>query len=424
MDPMLSYAQNGEDVVLQRAFGDQPKGFYIDVGACHPVEDSVTRHFYRKGWRGVNIEPDRALHAALAADRPEDINLCVAIGRERGRATFFPTGVRGHGTLSSELAAERSQGRTPETVPRVPLTDILECYGPEDGTVDFLKVDVEGFEAEVVSSLDWNRCRPRVVLIESVDDTGSPTHASWEPLLLEARYRFALFDGLNRFYFREEEADRLMVPLSAPANVLDHWMRARDAEAHTGVAKLHAALTEANQRLAEERERAEAALGEASRATAKEREKAEAALSEAGRAAAEERERAEAALGEARRMAAEERERAEAALGKVNRALADERSRLESTCQENEVLAIETRRSKAQLAAGLRRAEAAEAQVATLEMDLLRMKTEQDHWQRRLHEANAMLSAFRSSTSWRVTAPMRRAVDFARGQNRNGMSNG
>ncbi len=96
---MISHAQNGEDVVLRRAFADREGGFYIDIGACHPVEDSVTLHFYERGWRGVNVEPDRALFDRLTAARPRDVNLCVAIGQERGRADFHPTRTRGHGTL-------------------------------------------------------------------------------------------------------------------------------------------------------------------------------------------------------------------------------------------------------------------------------------------------------------------------------------
>jgi FkbM family methyltransferase len=400
---MLSFAQNGEDVVLQRAFGDQPTGFYVDVGACHPIEDSVTLHFYRRGWRGINIEPDRALHALLAAERPGDVNLCMAIARERGRATFFPTSTRGHGTLDAAVAAGRSEGRAAETVPKVPLTDILECYGPEDGTVDFLKVDVEGFEGEVIASLDWNRCRPRVVLIESVDEAGRPTHASWEPMLLDARYRFGLFDGLNRYYCREEDADRLLASLSVPANVLDRWMRARDAEAHAGVAELSAALAEARRMAAEGRHEFEAALEQANRAADEERRRAD----EARRMAAEGRHEFEAALEQANRATDEERRRAD-----------EERRKADAARGENEVLAVETHRCRTQAAAALRRAEAAEAHAATLEMDLLRMRGAQDEWQGRWRDAESGLSAFRNSTFWRATGPMRRAVEFVRRQTR------
>src|SRR5579863_744930 len=77
-EALVSYAQNGEDVLLGRAFGWQTDGFYIDVGANHPVNDSVTKAFYDRGWRGINIEPGRVFEK-LAAMRPRDVNLPIAL---------------------------------------------------------------------------------------------------------------------------------------------------------------------------------------------------------------------------------------------------------------------------------------------------------------------------------------------------------
>ena len=168
--PILSYAQNAEDVVLSRAFADQEFGFYVDIGACHPVEDSVTLHFYERGWHGVNVEPDRELHALFLEARPRDTNLCAAVGRPRGRVAFHPTGTRGHGTLDATLASARCAGRPAERVPAMLLSDVIDCHGPDEGEIDFLKIDVEGWEAGVIASGDWTRHRPRVLVIEAVDD--------------------------------------------------------------------------------------------------------------------------------------------------------------------------------------------------------------------------------------------------------------
>ena len=81
---MISYAQNGEDIVLWRAFRDQKSGFYIDVGANHPVSDSVTKLFYDRGWRGINIEPQAALLVELQRARPRDINLGIGLAEAEG----------------------------------------------------------------------------------------------------------------------------------------------------------------------------------------------------------------------------------------------------------------------------------------------------------------------------------------------------
>src|SRR3954471_8628243 len=86
---MISYAQNGEDVVLWRLFGAFARpGFYVDVGAAHPVLHSVTKWFSLHGWRGVNVEPVPRLLEQLVADRPHDVNLGVACGAEAGVTTL------------------------------------------------------------------------------------------------------------------------------------------------------------------------------------------------------------------------------------------------------------------------------------------------------------------------------------------------
>ena len=80
----ISYAQNYEDVMLWRALKNVKQGFYVDVGAAWPEQDSVTKAFYDRGWNGINIEPNQELLSSLISSRPADINLGVAIGNETG----------------------------------------------------------------------------------------------------------------------------------------------------------------------------------------------------------------------------------------------------------------------------------------------------------------------------------------------------
>jgi FkbM family methyltransferase len=223
---MLSYAQNAEDVVLQRVFRDVAQGFYVDVGASAPVDDSVTYHFYQRGWHGVNVEPDRRDYDELVAARTRDINVNAAVGRGDGPVAFYPSTVRGQGTVLAELAGSRGSG-DPFDVEQISLSRIFEDHSPPEG-VEFLKVDAEGSEADVLASSEWRRWRPRVVVVEAVDSAGAPTHEAWEPRLLEQGYQFALFDGLNRFYCRDEDQELLLPTLAAPANILDNWRPARE----------------------------------------------------------------------------------------------------------------------------------------------------------------------------------------------------
>src|SRR5882757_5109014 len=102
---MISYAQNFEDVMIARLFGDMHRGFYVDIGAAHPDFLSVTRHFYDRGWCGVNIEPTFCLYPLLCEARPRDINLQCAIGNGPGLATFYEVSAFAeNSTLASAVA--------------------------------------------------------------------------------------------------------------------------------------------------------------------------------------------------------------------------------------------------------------------------------------------------------------------------------
>src|SRR5690606_31293081 len=103
---ILSYAQNFEDVMLARCFPGE-RGFYVDVGANDPDIDSVTRHFYERGWSGINIEPLAANFARLKKRRPRDVNLRLAASETDGSITFYEIGKwHGYSTTDSEIAAQ------------------------------------------------------------------------------------------------------------------------------------------------------------------------------------------------------------------------------------------------------------------------------------------------------------------------------
>lgn len=224
----ISYAQNAEDVVLARAFEPDHVGFYIDVGASDPVVDSVTKHFYDQGWRGINVEPAALALAELRRARPNDVNLGVGVGAEPGELSFYelPREMTGCSSFSPQLAEEyRREGwePTPRTVEMMTLAAL--CAEHSAGKqIDFLKIDVEGNEADAIAGADLTRFRPRILVVEAtVPGTRTPAHQRWEPAVLGNGYRFVLFDGLNRFYVREEDS-HLADVLSAPANTFDDYI--------------------------------------------------------------------------------------------------------------------------------------------------------------------------------------------------------
>ena len=227
-EKFVSFAQNHEDVVLARALRpDERSGTWIDVGASDPVIDSVTEAFSERGWRGINVEPLQPEFERLVLSRPNDVNLHAAVGATSGTAKLFqgPLENRGSSTMVPEIAEhyrQLGQEFVAIEVPVLTLAEIVEQH--VTAPVDFLKIDVEGFEREVLAGADWSTFRPRVVMLEATfPNSTEPSHEAWEPMLESLGYRFALFDGLNRFYGREDEPE-LIQRLSTPANVHDDFV--------------------------------------------------------------------------------------------------------------------------------------------------------------------------------------------------------
>ena len=128
---VISYAQNGEDVLLSRVFGADHAGVYVDVGANDPIFHSVTKLLYTRGWRGVNIEPTPILHERLVVDRPEDVNLNVGISDAEGTLTFFevPPPLHGWSTFEPAVAEAYRRGEGVESVPRpIPVTTLNHVF--------------------------------------------------------------------------------------------------------------------------------------------------------------------------------------------------------------------------------------------------------------------------------------------------------
>ncbi len=240
---MISYSQNGEDVLIDRVFRKKT-GFFIDVGAFHPLADSVTKYFSISGWRGINIEPDDACFAELQRDRPNEINLRCAVGRTRGEVTFHQLANKGMSTISPDQLALLSAGdRAGAQCAQVPLRTLADICGEfVTKEIDFLKIDAEGAEADVIEGADWSRFRPRLLVIEATKPmTSEPNCENWEPYLLSHGYLLQFCDGINRYYLRRED-ESLAAQLSLPLNVLDCYVTHRELQLHEEVRQLRGML--------------------------------------------------------------------------------------------------------------------------------------------------------------------------------------
>jgi FkbM family methyltransferase len=240
----VSYAQNAEDVMLRRALGGIGQGFYIDVGAADPREDSVTYAFYQAGWRGINIEPAPGAFARLLAWRPRDINLNIAAGAADGASQFFLVdGGNGLSTTRPKVRDSHAAWGAATADMTVPVRSLRRIVAEHvTGPVHFLKIDVEGSERDVLAGTDFSSFRPWIVLVEAtVPNTQQPNHAEWETLLLTAGYVFVWFDGLNRFYVAAERPE-LRDAFRLPPNIFDGFVRAAEVQARLAADTLRAAL--------------------------------------------------------------------------------------------------------------------------------------------------------------------------------------
>jgi len=200
---MVSYTQFGEDIVFSYVLRDIDGIFYIDIGAYHPSIASVTKWLYdSKRASGINIEPLNREYNLLCADRQRDININAAVGSKEEELVLYSCG--GDSTLITEYADERF---SPIKTSVITLKQVCEKYISENQDIHFLKIDVEGFEKEVLLGADFNKYRPWLIMLEATKPwTMIPTHSEWEYILEEHQYEFVKQYDINRFYIAKEKS--------------------------------------------------------------------------------------------------------------------------------------------------------------------------------------------------------------------------
>ena len=172
IQPNRCYGQDGEDLILNRLLDGQALGFYVDVGAHHPVRFSNTYLFYQRGWRGINIDAMPGSMKKFNKVRPRDINIKCGVAGKAGKLMYHRFN---EPALNTFDAAEAEHKNKPpyqmiETVEVAVerLDALLVRYLPAGQQIDFLSVDVEGKDEEVLRSNDWSRYRPRFILAETL----------------------------------------------------------------------------------------------------------------------------------------------------------------------------------------------------------------------------------------------------------------
>lgn len=205
-----SFSQKGEDLMIDKYFKHKKKGSYIDIGAFHPQMNSNTSFFYKRGWSGINIEPNPTRRKLFIEERKRDINLSIGIGPMTQKAIFYEFEANGLSTFSKKEAESLLKIgyklRKKIKVKVYRLEEIIKKY--VKSKIDFISVDTEGLDLEVLKSNDWKKYRPKLLCIETIDfvdlltstKEDSSRRESINKYLLEKGYEKYFNNGLNTLY--------------------------------------------------------------------------------------------------------------------------------------------------------------------------------------------------------------------------------
>ncbi len=169
-----SYSQEGEDLILARMLGEKKEGFYIDVGAHHPKRFSNTFLFYKRGWRGINIEARPGSKKLFDKIRPRDINVEAPISSEDKILKYYMFNEPALNSFSKEISNSRNGLEDYKIIKEIDLhtktlKDVLDSNMMGDQHIDFMTIDVEGLDYDVLVSNDWAKYKPSIILIEDVE---------------------------------------------------------------------------------------------------------------------------------------------------------------------------------------------------------------------------------------------------------------
>ncbi len=198
-----SFSQVHEDLIVDSILGYKKNGFYVDVGANHPSLLNNTKRFYDRGWRGVNIEPNPTMFNLLQNERKDDININMGVGNRTGKMNYYLLDPDVLSTFNPKAArkAISSRGAVLKNEQPIRISTLKDILGSLtiDRSIDFMSIDVEGFEKEVIAGGDWQHYRPRLILLE-ISQRGKELIK----IMQGTNYRLVFANGINGIFVDNE----------------------------------------------------------------------------------------------------------------------------------------------------------------------------------------------------------------------------
>ena len=200
-----TYSQKQEDLVIDRLIGNKKKnGFYVDIGANDPIRFNNTYRFYKKGWRGINVEPNINIIKKLNKIRPRDTNINYGLSGSRGKLFFYSFYTDTLSTFSKKEAEEYvKKGFDLESIKKIDTVTMKELFIKyKINKIDILSIDTEGYDLIILKSNDWEKFRPKVLCVESAifGDDSSNNGIEIRKYVTGNGYRLVYENGLNAIY--------------------------------------------------------------------------------------------------------------------------------------------------------------------------------------------------------------------------------
>jgi FkbM family methyltransferase len=196
-----SFGQFGEDSIVQRLLRER-KGIYVDVGAYHPILYSNSYGLYRRGWSGLTIDPNKNLAPLFKIFRSRDRFICAGVAKESGTRTYYAFSDGAYNTLDKATALKLEANKHIRLRSALPLKmKSLATILKENSisAIDFLNIDCEGMDMEILASHDWN-IRPRVIAVEGAFNPEHPNESPTYSFLIEKGYKMVGLAGLTMVF--------------------------------------------------------------------------------------------------------------------------------------------------------------------------------------------------------------------------------
>ena len=193
----------GEDIFVRRFFKKKSNGFYVDVGAYHPIKGSLTYYLYKKNWSGINIDLSSVSIDLFKISRPKDINLRAAITDYDGKIFFYE-----NSPINQQNSLIENSDAAKIEIDCFKLNTVLENYTIKK--IDYLNIDVEGNELKVISNFDFIKFNPKLVSIEFNDyNFDNLLKSNIHDLMKKNEYQIIAKFGVTCFYTKLENIENI-----------------------------------------------------------------------------------------------------------------------------------------------------------------------------------------------------------------------